>query len=1099
MNFIGSLFDPRGYFDYPRGALGWVAWVAFFAFNLWLVRRWLHYQHGLTRFRQAILVGLLILTPLTALFLGLQIPVGSALPMPGKTAVPTGAVLMFFAAVPWCLAAGMLGPVWSGIMAAISGLIIAYFDSHNFFVPLNYLLIGLLFGWFMRQNFRTLTYRLLRVPLIAGVLLILSYPVLLLFAGMLVAGNSLTVRFDYALSILPGHTFAFIGQLAMGLVFAQVVSLVIPQVWQGRRESEPSPTEASLEAGLVYKLVPLAGLFALLMLLAVGFSMVNSNVQRLAGQMRNVAISSASSVPFSLETGQNLIGQLAEDERLFASDDPEELKPLLVEYLYRVPFFTQFIYLDQNQGLIAGYPSDDLDHLFIRNEEQEAIDLALRGIGFQSYSLTPDPGERAARLVFVVSVQTPSGENRVLLGRTALDQNPFFIPVLDNLDTLNILGGTGMLLDERNMVLYHPDPDIVGTYYTGEIDLREPLYDARHTSPNGTREILYVQPVPGRSWVIVTSIPMAKAQQLTLETALPLFFMLLTLLVVMYWGLRLAVRSVTRSISALAGEAQLISAGDLTHSLETERVDEVGQLANVLDGMRINLKSRMDEINRLLMVSEGIASALEMEHAVQPILQGALTTGASAARLVLTESAVPEYDEDMQTHFGFGPSALTYKNLDNQILALTEHQPEVVLTNPARARLQNLNKPLPQAVLAVALFHENVQYGAIWIAYDEPHRFSMEERQFLGAVASQAALAASNARLFLSAQLGRERMEAILESTPEPVLVTDHRDTLLLVNPAGQKLLGKNKEELEGEQVSKIIKHKQLRQLLTSDEKEDGSAPVELDFGSQIYFGTVSPVIVDEKKMGQVCLLRDITRYKELDAMKSEFVDTVNHDLRSPLTTMRGYATMLEMVGDLNEQQARYVEKIVKGVENMSHIVNTLLDLGRIEAGVGLKVEKLAITDVIGQVAEAMRMEAVQKQIKYQVLLPDSTLPAVEGDHALLERAIQNLIHNAIKYTNPGGEVAISLQMDTDQNVVIEIKDTGVGISPVDMPRLFERFYRGASRTTLKERGSGLGLAIVKSIAERHHGTVSAKSQLGKGSIFTFRIPIKQPNLQKTP
>jgi signal transduction histidine kinase len=167
--------------------------------------------------------------------------------------------------------------------------------------------------------------------------------------------------------------------------------------------------------------------------------------------------------------------------------------------------------------------------------------------------------------------------------------------------------------------------------------------------------------------------------------------------------------------------------------------------------------------------------------------------------------------------------------------------------------------------------------------------------------------------------------------------------------------------------------------------------------------------------------------------------------------------------------------------------------LGRIEAGVGLKVEKLAISDVVSQVAEALRMEAVQKQIRYQIRLPDVTFPAIEGDHALLERAIQNLIDNAIKYTDPGGEVTISLNMDTDQFIAVEVKDSGVGVSPVDMPRLFERFYRGASRTNLKERGSGLGLAIVKSIAERHHGTVSAKSQLGKGSIFSLRIPIKQP------
>ncbi|MEJ2758643.1 MAG: ATP-binding protein, partial [Anaerolineales bacterium] len=629
---------------------------------------------------------------------------------------------------------------------------------------------------------------------------------------------------------------------------------------------------------------------------------------------------------------------------------------------------------------------------------------ALRGVSFQSYSLEPENEGEAARLTFVVAVEGNAGQAGVIIGRTNLDQNPFFIPSLDILESLSEIGGVAMLVDEEGMVLYHPDSALIGTFYVGEIDLRNPLYDIRHTASDGTREILYVQPVPGRSWAIITTMPTEVTQEFTLESTLRLSIMLILLLAIVFSVLRIAIRPVIRSIGDLAEQATMVADGELDQSLESERVDEVGKLANAAEKMRLSLRARMEEVERLLQVSKGVASSLEMDAAVNPILQGALTIGASSARIALSETAVPEFDKDIRRQYGQGETAETYQALDGQ------------------------------------------------------------------------------------------RMEAILASTLEPLLVTDHQNQLLLANPAAQKLLEKTNEELIGKPVAQIIEHETLRKILTSEEGDTTPKPTEITFpNNQIYFVTASPVKVEGKKMGRVCLLRNITHYKELDAMKSEFVDTVNHDLRAPLTTMRGYATMLDMVGDLNEQQSRYVKKIVQGVENMSRLVNSLLDLGRIEAGVGLKLELLPFTDIVRQVSEALRVEAIQKQIDFQVHLPEETMPVVQADQALLERAIQNLIDNAIKFTPPQGKVEIDLYQDGENSIVLKVKDTGVGISPVDMPRLFERFYRGANRAAQNEKGSGLGLAIVKSIIERHHGTVSADSLLGKGSVFTITLPIRQP------
>ena len=239
-------------------------------------------------------------------------------------------------------------------------------------------------------------------------------------------------------------------------------------------------------------------------------------------------------------------------------------------------------------------------------------------------------------------------------------------------------------------------------------------------------------------------------------------------------------------------------------------------------------------------------------------------------------------------------------------------------------------------------------------------------------------------------------------------------------------------------------------------------------------------------------MLRDISQLKEMDELKSDFVSTVSHDLRSPLTLMRGYATMLEMVGELNEQQQNYVHKIITGVESMSHLVQNLLDLGRIEAEVGLKLDMISAPDIVTEVVDSFKIRASQKKISMNIAAPNQAIPFISADKALLQQALRNLVDNAINFNQQGGNVWIRYKME-DGQIIFEIEDTGIGISPVDQQRLFEKFYRVESREKDKQAGTGLGLAIVKSIAEQHGGDAWVESELGSGSTFFLAIPIRQP------
>jgi signal transduction histidine kinase len=163
-----------------------------------------------------------------------------------------------------------------------------------------------------------------------------------------------------------------------------------------------------------------------------------------------------------------------------------------------------------------------------------------------------------------------------------------------------------------------------------------------------------------------------------------------------------------------------------------------------------------------------------------------------------------------------------------------------------------------------------------------------------------------------------------------------------------------------------------------------------------------------------------------------------------------------------------------------------------------LNLEMIAVSDLIGRVTGSMQLQAAQKHLQLTTELPPDTVPLIEADPNLLQQALSNLLDNAIKYTESGEKVTVRVYA-RENNIIFEVKDTGIGIAPVDQSRLFEKFFRGAQREAMKYQGTGLGLAIVKSIAERHHGRVWVESQLGKGSTFSLEIPLRQPRKEKKP
>jgi PAS domain S-box-containing protein len=1041
-----------------------------------------------------IFIVLLVLTPITSLFIGLRFTNSSALPIPGvPSTLSPGSALMLFSAVPWMLAGGFLGPIGAAVVGLLAGALRGAWDSFQFFTALEYALLGVLFSVNVRQNFRTMAYRVVRQPFISALVLIPLHTILYIIGTFLSIKADIPpeARLDFALTSSSVATLSFAGEVLIAGLVAQIIALVaFPAAWGSKGPLQPSPTEKSLEIRFLIGTGTFISLLLLTLLIGDWVVAGRAARQMLEKRLSSTAESAAQNVPFFLETGQNLAVQLASDPRQLEATDPE-LSSIIGQHIQMVPYFDQLFIVDaQSADLLAGYPERKGFALYA--EERTGLTLASSGVLTQIYSIPPLQANGLARASFMVAVRDGSGQvRRVLIGRTTLETNPLTQPLITSLKSIEDLHGTGILLDENGRIIYHYSES---GQAPASFDV-EPSKDARFfndTASDGTRQLVYYQPVRGRPWAVVFTVPAQQVQQLALNIAMPLSIMIILLALLALISLRVGLRVVTRSLQTLAVEADRIAQGKLDHPLQVEGVDEVGQLRRAFEQMRASLQSRLEELNRLLHVSQRVASSLEMQDAVQPVLEAIQSIGASSVRVVLSPSILPDTPIELPSRFASSPAGDVYAHLDDQILALARKHEQTVIPNMTRTRefVLDQNQTQPQALLAVALRHEKRYYGVVWAGFDQPHAFTESDIRFVTTLAGQAALAVANARLFLNVEAARRQLEAILNSTPDPVLVTDSRNRLLLANRAANQALGTPAHQDEHSSTEKIVKQRALLDLLQSSSQEKQSAEIVLPDG-RTYFATASSVVVEGHSIGRVCILRDITHFKELDTMKSDFVATVSHDLRSPLTLMRGYATMLEMVGEINEQQQGYVKKIIIGVENMSRLVNNLLDLGRIEVGVGLQVENVSVLDILERVTSTLQLQATQKNISLNVELPKDMPNVIQADQALLHQAVYNLVENALKYTPEGGSVTVNAST-MDNSLIFSIADNGIGVSPDDLPRLFEKFYRGSQREARTQHGTGLGLAIVRSIAERHGGKVWVDSKLGKGSMFYLQIPLTQ-------
>jgi PAS domain S-box-containing protein len=429
-----------------------------------------------------------------------------------------------------------------------------------------------------------------------------------------------------------------------------------------------------------------------------------------------------------------------------------------------------------------------------------------------------------------------------------------------------------------------------------------------------------------------------------------------------------------------------------------------------------------------------------------------------------------------------------------------------------------------RSALAVPLVATDQVLGALLLLHSSVGYFRAEHVRLIETAAAQIAQSINNVGLYnviggQAERLGNmlkvqqvesAKSQAILEDIADGVMVTDVEGKVILFNAASERILGLPRQRALGRTTSEML-GLYGSQALDWMEAVDGWAEhpgsyadgdylsAQLSIEGRVVSVNLAPVLMGganrpQEFLGTVSVFRDVTAEVEADRAKTEFVSMVSHELRTPMTSIKGYADLLLMrsVGSLTEDQERFLSIIGNNVDRLTMLVDDLLDISRIESGrLDLHLEPMNLEEAVERVISSMKARADQRDLLLQSEMPVGglSLPMVYADPDRVVQILTNLVANACQYTPAGGRVVVSARA-VGNKVHVSVRDTGIGISPENQEKIFERFFRADDPVVRSSSGTGLGLPIVSSLVEMHGEEIWLESKLGEGSIFTFTLPI---------
>ncbi len=510
------------------------------------------------------------------------------------------------------------------------------------------------------------------------------------------------------------------------------------------------------------------------------------------------------------------------------------------------------------------------------------------------------------------------------------------------------------------------------------------------------------------------------------------------------------------------------------------------------------LNRHVAELNMMRQIDRELNDALSLDRVLNLTIDWALRlTGAHASLLAMVEPEARELRVVAAYGFDIPDEKLIGTRLpfDQSIAGRVARSAESVIVQDVKRDPDHIAwSKQTCAHLSVPVRRENRVVAVLSLETRRSSGFTPEHLDFAERLANRAAVAIDNAYLFDVTQREREKLSSILANTTDVIIVVGFDGNLLLINQAAFSVFHLNPRQKYvgrpfGEVFVKTPLEKIHRRMMGSGQRLPFVEEIATADGERFFHTHVAP----NEQVGWVLVMHDVTPFKETDRLKNELIATVSHDLKNPLSVINGYIELIAMYNQLNERGIYFMEMVRRAIVNMRQLIDDLLDLAYIDAGLNLKLRSIELKPLIEDSVMELRRLAEEKQMELAIdLTPD--LPLVAGDAKRLRQIVVNLVSNAIKYTPPEGHVRVQAEAHEDF-VLVMVKDDGMGISPEDQGRIFERFYRVRNAETEGIEGTGLGLAIVKSLVEAHGGQIGLESRLGGGSTFHFTIPRARINL----
>lgn len=394
--------------------------------------------------------------------------------------------------------------------------------------------------------------------------------------------------------------------------------------------------------------------------------------------------------------------------------------------------------------------------------------------------------------------------------------------------------------------------------------------------------------------------------------------------------------------------------------------------------------------------------------------------------------------------------------------------------------------------------------GVIFVFRNYRALFSPEDRLLLQSFADQAAIAVHNAQLYDQSIGHGQRLDAILDSVADGILILMPNRNIERSNPAFARLLGQPSADIVGRKHNEVIRWKELVHGPTLEQSEAGGWPltptatlyVEGDLqrvdGTTIAVGvTYAPLLNAEGQLlNVIASVRDVSRFRQAEEMQSTFISVISHELKTPVALIKGY------VGTLRREDVRWDSKVVQDslqvieeeADRLAELIENLLDASRLEAGgLALNATDFSVPRLVERIVERFRTQTD----KHNIIIdfpPD--FPIILGDEQRLGQVLLNLLSNAVKYSPQGGEIRVFGQVRSE-HVIVCVQDQGPGVPPGDIPHIFDRFYR-ADETARSTKGAGLGLYLTRAILEAHGGTIWVDPQYKDGARICFSLPRSQ-------